>query len=385
MTIRKNPILAALAACTLVLAACGGSRPGATTGDPGGGGDPGGDPGGGGNPDDRDGDGVPNGADAFPDDPTRFAKQGAVLLPRLSSGLFAGATAVNDAGVVAGFSDDATGGTKAARWTVSGAFASGATELLPLAGGGYSAAFGVDANGDVVGESEKFDALTPTTVAVLWPSGTDVPVELRLGSVDPPAVALAVQGGRIVGSAMRGVAREAVYWPRADADPIPLGGGTSAAHAIAGNWIVGERTSSSGTRGALWFIDGGSPDSARNLDPLPGDVASRAFSVDGAGVVVGESESASGAVRAVRWTVDATGDAGPPQAIGAGTANAVAGVRVVGRGPGTTAAVLWDARSPTLVEALLEGAFGFGSALAVNAGGLAVGIADGQGFVSVPQ
>jgi uncharacterized membrane protein len=380
MTIRRNPIFAALAACTLLLAACRGDpKPAATPVDPGG------DPGGGGNPDDRDGDGVPNASDAFPDDPTRFANQGAILLPRLGSGLFSGATAVNDTGVVAGFSDDATGTTKAARWTVSGGFASAATELLPIAGGGYSAAFGVDANGDVVGESEKADGLGTTTVAVVWPSGTDAPTELRLGTVDPPSAALAVQGGRIVGTAMREGGREAVYWASADADPIALGGGASAAHGIAGNWIVGERTSSSGTRGALWLIDGGAPDSAENLDPLPGDVASRAFSVDAAGVVVGESESASGAVRAVRWTVDEDGDAGPPQVIGAGTANAVAGVRIVGRGPGTTAAVLWDARSPTLLEALLDGAFGFGSALAVNGAGLVAGIADGQGFVSVPQ
>src|SRR3990172_8754548 len=72
---------------------------------------------------DTDGDGIPNGVDALPNNPALFVDNVTVQLAGLTpaGGGFSSATAVNNAGKVVGFSENATAEIKAVRWTVNAA------------------------------------------------------------------------------------------------------------------------------------------------------------------------------------------------------------------------------------------------------------------------
>jgi adhesin/invasin len=328
---------------------------------------------------DRDGDGVPNREDAFPDDPAQFIAYNTVFLPNLGGG-FATATAVSGANLVVGISEDATGLVKGAAWTVSGTLTTPAAALQPLAGNGYSAAYAVDANGTVVGESEKAAQYVP----VVW-AGVATPSELALGSLEAPAAAYGISGGRIVGEARSGAAEVAVLWPSATAAPVELaslGGTRSSAYAVAGSYVVGESTLAGGAnRGAVWTLDAsGNPGAPAVLAPLAGDVSSIALSVDPSGRIVGESESASGAVSAVSWNAATPAVA---ELLGAGSAQAVSGARVAGYAGLPTGPLVWDVRS-ALFEGVLTSPFQFSQAYGVNAASVVVGVLDGGAFAAVP-
>lgn len=333
---------------------------------------------------DLDGDGVPNVADAFPEDPTRFARYVTVPLDRLG-GAFGSATAVNDGNLVVGFSGDGLGGMQGVRWTVSGTVGSAPVALAPIAGNAHSAAYAVDAAGATVGESEKGASYVP----VLWAPGATTPTELALGSLSAPAAAYGISGGRIVGEATSGAATVAVLWTAPDAAPtvLPtLGGDRSAAYAVsvASGLVVGESSLGDGTlRGAAWSLDGSG--AAIPLAPLPGHARSVALAVEDGGRIVGESETAEGQVHAVAWDIAAPS---APVTLGAGSAASVnAGGRVAGHAGLPVGPALWDLRNPALIEGVLEAPFTFlfGQAYGLNAGDVVVGLLDGQGFAAVPS
>lgn len=333
---------------------------------------------------DLDGDGVPNVADAFPEDPTRFARYVTVPLDRLG-GAFGSATAVNDGNLVVGLSGDGLGGVQGVRWTVSGTAGSAPVALAPIAGNAHSAAYAVDAAGATVGESEKGASYVP----VLWAPGATTPTELALGSLSAPAAAYGISGGRIVGEATSGAATVAVLWTAPDAAPtvLPtLGGDRSAAFAvsIASGLVVGESSLGDGTlRGAAWNLDGSG--AAIPLAPLPGHARSVALAVEDGGRIVGESETAEGQVHAVAWNIAAPS---APVTLGAGSAASVnAGGRVAGHAGLPVGPALWDLRNPALIEGVLEAPFTFlfGQAYGLNAGDVVVGLLDGQGFAAVPS
>jgi hypothetical protein len=333
---------------------------------------------------DPDGDGVPNREDGFPQDPNRFEAWATVLLPGLG-GSFAAATAVNAGNVIVGLSEDGAGGLSGAIWSVSGTTASAGVALEPLAGNVYSAAYAIDASGAAVGESEQGAAYVP----VLWAPGATTPTALSLGGFGSPSAAYGISGGRVVGEATSGTATVAVLWADAGATPIALaslGGDRSAAYAVAGPYVVGESTLAgpgAASVGAVWTLDGsGSPGAPVALAPLAGHVSSIALGVDAAGRIVGESESATGEVHAVRWAVTA------PQApvdLGIGSAQGVnAGGRVAGHGGVPVGPLVWDVRNPALVEGVLEDPFLFGQAYGLNGADVVVGSLDGGAFAAVP-
>jgi probable HAF family extracellular repeat protein len=338
---------------------------------------------------DRDGDGIPNIDDAFPDDPNRFASFATVLLARLANGMFGAAVAVNGDNQVVGVSDDGTGAIKAVKWTVSGTTASDPAQLNPIAGNDYSAAYGLSDDGVAVGESQKLDGLVENIVAVVWPAGASDPTELSLDGFAPPAAAYGIRGGRIVGEVTSAGQTVAVTWNSTAATPVllgTLGGDTSSAYFIGnGGRIVGESVTAAGaSRGALWVLDaGGNPTAPVALEPLPGHVASIALSVNDAGQIVGESESASGEVHAVTWTADAPAS---PVDLGAGSAGGInESDRIAGYLGTPTQPRVWDSRNTSVADAVLTGTFDFAQAYGLNDLNVIVGLADDRGFVAIPQ
>ncbi|MCM2333493.1 MAG: Ig-like domain-containing protein [Anaeromyxobacteraceae bacterium] len=334
---------------------------------------------------DRDNDGIPNGEDFFPDDPTRFDAFTTVPLDPLVAGAFGAAVAINDADQVAGYGDDGAGGARALAWTTSGVAASAAIALQPIPGNASSAAYGIGPTGTVVGESEK----GADTVAVVWLAGSALPAELSLAGVTPPAAALGIGGSFIAGEATVGGQRRGVLWTTAGADPVvlgTLGGPSSAAYAVSSTGlVVGEAETGTGqVRGALWIVVGGVPGAAAALAPLPGHVRSSALAVSANGVIAGESEAADGTVHGVRWVLDPALDPGPAGDLGVGSAAAANATRVAGALTASGRAVTWDLRNLALSEDLVPGATEPGRALGMNAANKVVGIVGSQGFVAVP-
>lgn len=334
---------------------------------------------------DRDADGIPNAQDVFPDDPARFGRSETIGLTGLG-GLFSAAVGINGANVGVGLSEDGAGVIKAVKWTVSGTGASGPSQLDPLAGNEYSAAYAVGDDGLVVGESAKGSGF----VAVAWPDGATTPTELELGALAAPSAAYGTADGRIVGEASSGGHTVAVLWPSASAAPLrlaTLGGDTASAYAVSGaGLIVGESVDADGaSRGALWKLDAtGAPGAPVPLAPLAGHLATTATGIDESGtVIVGESEASTGEVHAVLWKLDAAGTPGAPTDLGAGSASAVNGVhRIAGHRDGAS---MWDDRNPALLESVVAGELGVSQAYGLNDSGFVVGMADHRGFVAVPR
>ncbi|HEX9833404.1 MAG TPA: hypothetical protein VGA66_10030, partial [Mycobacterium sp.] len=88
---------------------------------------------------------------------------------------FSLAVDVNNDGQVIGYAETAVGSEfKAALWTVNaeGTSASAPIPLKPIGANTFSAGFGIDEAGNVVGQSSSGTSL----VAVLWKSGVAEPV-----------------------------------------------------------------------------------------------------------------------------------------------------------------------------------------------------------------
>jgi hypothetical protein len=103
---------------------------------------------------------------------TAGAVTGPVDLGILAGGTFSIAHFITDAGLAVGEADDASGLTHAVTWKVGadGAKLSGPTDLGVLAGGEFSAAYGANDSGMVVGESKDASQLRR---AVSWQVAAD--------------------------------------------------------------------------------------------------------------------------------------------------------------------------------------------------------------------
>jgi hypothetical protein len=337
---------------------------------------------------DRDGDGVPNGEDAFPDDPQRFSRYTTLLLDGLAGGTFGAAAGINAANEVVGLSQDQAGTLTAVKWTVTGSSASAASPLASLVTGGYGAAYAINEEGVAVGESQRGSSI----VAVTWPTGTTAPTELSRAGFEAPSAAYGIAGTRVVGEASREGNAVAVLWASASEVPVALGtlgGPTSAAYAINGaGLVVGESVDASGeARGALWKLDAaGVPSAPVALAPLDGHVASVALGVNAAGEIAGESESAAGEVHAVLWKLDAAGAPGAPIDLGVGSATGInASSRVAGYRAEPSQASAWDGRNTSMAESIVTGSFTSTQAYDLNDSHTVVGRAEARGFVAVPQ
>jgi uncharacterized membrane protein len=387
---------------------------------------------------DADGDGVPNVADSFPDDPDRFAAfvTHDLVVPQ-GTGLFSVARDLNDAAnpLIVGAAErtDNLGILQAVHWTFDSA-AGNPVAAVPLSAvdGAYSSAYAVNNKGVMVGEAQKETDFVP----VYWTTEGATPVELSLAVervvlveengemveevvTDDPLARGAAYGinnlGEIVGELVRGDGTVmAVLWRPGEIDgylnPVELtslGGAEASAIAISdGGWIVGESVTATGaSRATLWEIgpDGLPREEAINLGTLLGHERSIALGVDNEGRIVGESEDTAGQISAVLWT-PAAGDGEVAggfynnQSRGLhASAQAIAdGNRFVGHaGPeGGVRAVVWDVRTVAAnnFDHVVTGASAdfipvgsFSQACGMNQGGMVVGISSSQGFLAVPQ
>ncbi|BCR05894.1 hypothetical protein DESUT3_29630 [Desulfuromonas versatilis] len=378
----KTILVGLLAAAALSFAGCGG----------GGGG------GGGGVNNDIDGDGIPNASDAAPNDASVFAAFSGFLLDFLApASTFSVATDITNGDMAVGFSDDALANIKAVRWTFDEvAQTSLVTQLDPIPTNVYSAAYGANDGGMVVGESADGADFS----AVIWDTGATTATTLQKGTLTTTAAYGANGLGQIVGEGADAGNLVAVLWNDQAAAPVLLGnlpgGTTSSAYSITdGGVVVGEADNGSEIHAVLWLVDNtgavtGGPIDLGKL--AAGDIASIAYSANDLGEVVGESEAANGEIHAVQWTVDlvagtvtATADLG--QAGSDSSAYANNGInRIAGADgrSGTALASVWDNRNTALPNAVLSGG-GISQAFGLNEANLTVGVSGNQAFVAVPQ
>lgn len=374
-----------LAALALSLAGCGGG---------GGGGGGGGPNNSTGSLQDRDGDGIPDAQDAFPDNLARFANFGMKNLT-VPNGAFSAAVDVSDAPnpLIVGSADQGTGVMKAVTWTLNGATGqpASAITLNALAGNTYSSAFGVNDAGTVVGESEK----SADFVAVFWPAGGLDPAELSLTVGTTTFAGGAAYGindaGQIVGEIKRADGTlMAALWTGTAAAPVELpslGGSSASAYFISdGGWIVGESATAAGVSHAtLWTVNAaGVPGSPVDLGVLPGHLKSIALGVDNEGRIVGESEDSGGEVHATLWIPGLVGYAIADLGSGASAQAINDADRIAGHSGATSLARAWDTRNTSLVETILPGVDN-SQAFGMNEGNMVVGVAGSQGFLALPQ
>lgn len=321
-------------------------------------------------------------------------------------GSFSAGIAINNGGVAVGFSDDGIS-TKGAKWTVTDA-APVATALSPLAGNTYSAAYGLNTAGVVVGESgtttSTIDPITNAivttidgnTVAVFWPATAAqlLPATGLFAGGAGAAYAIS-DDGKVVGEAVNDAAGNtaAIFWPSTVTAPVILGnlpGGTFASAYFIGadGRIVGEARNSAGqVQAVVWtpaaggvFAPGQAP---TPLAGLAGQLASVAFGVEASGRIVGEAELPGGVVHGVIWNADGS----VASDLGANTSlQAInGGDRLVGYATpdatGTRAAIWNGASLADSKNVAPAGSQAFG----VNASSQIIGTNGVQAFVAIPQ
>lgn len=334
-------------------------------------------------------------------DPKAVSFQPARTLEPLPDGTMSNAVGINAGGTVVGLSGTASREVRAVRWSVStdNGAVSAATELRPLPGNGYSAAYAVNDNGVVAGESG--DDGDDVIVAVLWPAGATAASRLpALGAGN--SAAYCINGaGRIAGeAAVDGGQTVPVYWSSPSATPVPLallpGGATGSAYFIGDQGvIVGESETGSGALHAVrWKVDPGTgiAGAPADLGTLSGHVRSVAMGVNRDGVIVGESESAGGEVHSIAWRESAIPGSFAATDLGRdGVGSSAAAInddsRIVGwsgDSDGIALNALWHAlASPA--DSVNTGFAGAGRALAINRPGYVVGAKADKGFVAIPR
>lgn len=313
-------------------------------------------------------------------------------------GDFSAGVAINDAGLAVGFAHDGiSGSVKGAKWTVTDA-APLATELSPLTGNLYSAAYGVNSTGIAVGESGDTVAAVPdaNTVAVYWPSGTVVPTELSTTGlfVGGASAAFAVNDtGEIVGEAVADADGNtvAVYWADIGAAPLSLGnlngGSFSSAYFIgADGRIVGEAQNgpSGQAQAVVWLPAVGVGYQAPvALSAVANQSSSVAFGVDLNGRIVGEAELTSGVVQGVIWSANGS----VASSLGANTS--IQAINDVNRVVGYTAALSGNDRAAFWNTANFADFQNlstlFSHAYGLNDSNQIVGFAGNRAVAAVPQ
>lgn len=347
------------------------------------------------------------GGAAGPTDPNQIVfDSSAKTLDPLAGGTMSAAVAINDGGSVVGISSNTSQQVRGVKWTVSTLDGSvtAATELLPLTGFNYSAAYGINESGFVVGESEDANN---TVVAAYWANGSTAAVKLAelVAGKNSAAYSLSASG-RIVGESVNISDKIVpVYWSSSLALPVPLStlsaGGTGVAYGIidkadGSSIIIGE----SDDHAVRWLVNAaGDPQSVEDMGLLSGHIKSVAMGVNKSGIMVGESEDAAGAVHAVvfkdktllgvvipGFDVIDLGVAGAKSSAAAINDNSsIAGWSNDPSGSSLTALWLALATPASTINTSLSGSGGSGLAFGINARNFIVGVKSDRGFVAIPK
>jgi probable HAF family extracellular repeat protein len=184
-----------------------------------------------------------------------------------ASGLNSAATAINNAGQIAGYSQISSGSVNRAFLYASGSMA----PLGTLGGFGYSNAYGINEAGQVIGHSNGD--------GFLYSGGSLT----NLGAVTTAASGIN-ESGQIAGHTNEGVTHAQLYAGGVVTDLGTLGGAASIAHAIndAGK-IVGYSTTIAGQTHAFLFSGGVMTDLNSLIDP--GFEIQKAFGINNGGQI----------------------------------------------------------------------------------------------------
>lgn len=326
----------------------------------------------------------------------------AVTLQAPGDATFSVAVGINGNEVV-GLSDgqSAPASMRAVAWLVdpSGGSLSGTVVQLamPAGAGQYSAAYGNNRGGAIVGEIEE----TPggTIRAAYWQNRNALSGDIVLlgqGAATRSAAYSINTSGWIAGELILNGAAAAATWsgPLAQPAVLPAVAGQIASSAYSINdagTIVGELADADGTHAAVWRPNASGVYTSVLLLPrsaaLTGDGI--ALSINSSGVVVGELATGTGQVHAVKWT-PGEGDLYTLSDLGiAGADSSTTGVNDSGRAVGysrpvggdTSTALTWIESTATPLTSTAAGS----QAYAVNASNWIVGIFGNQAFVAVLQ
>jgi len=200
---------------------------------------------------------------------------------------FGDATAINEAGQIAGFGDKADGTWGVFRWQA------GVLTALPGIGGSYSYAPSINANGDMAGWSYLAD--NSTYHAALW-TGTTV---THVGTLPGDAGSYATDlndHGQVVGVSW-GAINRAFIWQAGVMTELPGLTGSHYNNAVDIN-NSGDVVGDSREQAVLWH--NGAVTMLTKLQPS--DEVSGAIGINEAGQIAGYSGAAVGYYHAVRWT-----------------------------------------------------------------------------------
>lgn len=307
----------------------------------------------------------------------------------LAGGTWSAAYGISANGlVVIGSGDDANGKEQAFRWTQAG----GMTNLGPLVINGWSTALAVSADGSVVvGRADQFGygpgADYSHFHAFRWTQAGGMTDLGALGGAFAPGNAssawgVSADGSVIVGESALSTATHAFRWTQAGgfADLGTLGGTASSARGTSadGNVVVGTSSTAGGVNHAFrWTLVGGMID----LGTTPGANDSHATAVSSGGlVVVGDSSFLNGDIFAFRWS-----QAGGMASLGAiaGTYSTATGISADGNvvvgcssvGGGNTRAFRWTQADGMTDLGTLGGANSYASGVSAD-GKVVVGNSD---------
>jgi hypothetical protein len=344
-----------------------------------------------------------------PTDPNQVSfDTSAKVLEPITGGTMSTAVAINDVAnntaTVVGISSNATQQMRAAKWSVNSLAGTvgAAVELSPLTGFNFSAAYGINALGLVVGESESANN---SVVAAYWGTGTTATALFDLVAGKNSSAYGISASGRIVGEAVNGTDKIVpVYWSSSSVVPVALGtiDGTGVAYAIVdkadgSSIIVGE----SGDHAVRWKVTAlGVVQALEDMGVLTGHTRSVAMGVNKSGVMVGESEDASGVVHAVIFKdktllgvvipgffdlIDLGAGSAKSSASAINDNSSIAGWSNDTVGSSLTSLWLAIASPASTVNTSLSGSGGNGYAFGINTKNYIVGVKSDKGFVAIPK
>jgi probable HAF family extracellular repeat protein len=206
------------------------------------------------------------------------------LLPLLNQDTSGGAYGINENGETVGFSGG-TDGVRAVWWTRKG----DVTGLPSLSNFTTTKALDINKRGDIVGYAGEADK-----VAVLWPSKGSIISLDNLSTFTSSQAESINDSDDIVGSAIafdpNAIRIRAVLWPAGSNTPLDLGtlpgGSTSRARDVDDNGVVvGTSNSSVGNRAFIWTAGTGIKD-LNSLSTNPAIILVDALSINKLGVIL---------------------------------------------------------------------------------------------------